>query len=76
MVIQKKRPDGYPCHQCAPRDWRNVPIISGDYDLDATILHRKNKDMIGRLELYVRPKRASYGYNSSYNAYHGQAGDE
>jgi hypothetical protein len=44
--------------------------------LDATILHRKNQDMIGRLELYVRPKRASYGYNSSYNAYHGQAGDE
>jgi len=76
MSIQKKRSDGYPCHQCAPRDWRNIPVISGDYDLDATIVNRKNQDMIGRLELYVRPKKASYGSTSAYNSYHHYAGDD
>jgi hypothetical protein len=75
MSIQKKRSDGYPCHQCAPKDWRNVPVITGDYDFDATILHRKNLDMIGRLELYVRPKRASYGYKTSYDAYESSGDD-
>lgn len=60
----------YPCHQCAPRDWRNVPIMTGDYDFDATIMHRKNPDMIGRLELYVRPRRgAAYRYVTNYDAY-------
>jgi len=75
MSIQKKRSDGYPCHQCAPKDWRNVPMITGDYDFDATILHRKNLDMIGRLELYVRPKRSSYGYKTSYDAYESSGDD-
>jgi len=52
-----------------------VPVITGDYDFDATILHRKNLDMIGRLELYVRPKRASYGYKTSYDAYESSGDD-
>ena len=69
-MLKPKRDDGYPCHQCAPRDWRNVPIMTGDYDLDATILHRKNSDMIGRLELYVRPRAGSvYKYVTNYDGY-------
>lgn len=73
--MKQKRSDGYPCHQCAPRDWRNVPNVTGDYDLDATILNRTNGDMRGRLELYVRPKKASYGYLTAYNGYHNHQGD-
>jgi hypothetical protein len=49
--------------------------VTGDYDLDATILNRKNGDMRARLELYVRPKKASYGYLTAYNGYHNYQGD-
>lgn len=57
------------CHQCAPRGWRDVTDVTGDYDLDATIAHRHNKDLPHRLELYV--KRASYGKRTGYSGYRG-----
>ncbi len=57
------------CHQCAPRGWHDVPDVTGDYDLDATILHRHDKDLPHRLELYT--KRASYGKRTGYSGYRG-----
>jgi len=70
-----KAPKGsYPVHQCCPEGWRNTPVITGDYDLDATILHRHNKDLPHRLELYTRRTKSPYGALSAYNAisnYHG-----
>ena len=57
------------CHQCAPRGWHDVPDVTGDYDLDATILHRHDKDLPNRLKLYV--KRASYGKRTGYSGYRG-----
>ncbi len=44
-----------------------VHKVTGDYDLDATILHRRNKDLPDRLKLYT--KRGSYSYKTAYNAY-------
>lgn len=41
------------CHDCAPKAWREVPVIAGDYDLDATIAHRKNADLPHRLAMYT-----------------------
>lgn len=51
----------------APKAWHNVPNVCGDYDLDATILHRGNKDLPDRLKLYL--KRGAYSYKTAYNAY-------
>lgn len=48
------------CHINGPKDWHEVPVVSGDYDLDATIMHRNNKDMPKRLNLYVR-RPSGYG---------------
>lgn len=49
-------------HQCAPKPWRQVPNLTGDYDLDATILHRKNRDMAARLAQHISgPAGAGYG---------------
>lgn len=56
----------------APKGWHDVPNVCGDYDLDATILHRSNRDLPARLELYI--KRNSYGPRTAYNAY--GAGDD
>jgi hypothetical protein len=49
------------CHDCGPKAWRNVPNVTGDYDLDATILHRNNPNLPARLKLYVKTKLKSYG---------------
>jgi hypothetical protein len=57
------------CHQCAPRGWNDIADVTGDYDLDATIAHRNNKDLPHRMELYV--KRRSYGKRTGYSAYRG-----
>ena len=64
------------CHDCAPKDWHSVPVVSGDYDLDATILHRSNKDLPDRLEMYVKQRVNAYGARTGYNGYHGYSGDD
>lgn len=55
------------CHDCAPLGWHDVPRMTGDYDMDATILHRENTDLPARLHLYL--KRGAYSYKTAYNAY-------
>jgi hypothetical protein len=55
------------CHDCCPNGWKDVPKMTGDYDLDATILHRHNKDLPDRLRLYV--KRGAYSSKTAYNGY-------
>jgi len=64
------------CHQCAPREWRRTPNLTGDYDLDSTILHRRNKDIGHRLELYLRKGSGTYGTRSAYSGRRGYHGDE
>lgn len=64
------------CHQCAPRGWRHVPDLTGDYDLDATIAHRNNKDLPHRLANYTKKKVNAYGPRTGYNGYHGYSGDD
>lgn len=54
---------------CAPKAWNDVPRLTGDYDLDATIAHRHNKDLPDRIHLYV--KRAIYGKRTGYSGYRG-----
>lgn len=63
------------CHINGPKGWHDVPVVSGDYDLDATILHRDNKNMPKRLNLYVKRGGAGYGPRTGYNAYKTYSGD-
>jgi len=64
------------CHDCAPPGWHSVPDVTGDYDLDATILHRSNSDLPKRLNLYVKHPGNAYGYRTNYKGYHGNHGDD
>jgi len=59
-------------HDCAPKDWRKVPNVVGDYDLDATLLHRNNANLPNLLRMYI--SRDS-GPRTGYNAYHNYKGD-
>lgn len=63
------------CHTNGPKDWHSVPVMTGDYDLDATILHRSNKDMPKRLNLYLRRPSPGYGPRTGYDAYNTYSGD-
>lgn len=66
------------CHINGPKAWHDVPVVTGDYDMDATILHRTNKNLPHRLNLYVMRKGsgAGYGPRTGYNGYHGYSGDD
>jgi hypothetical protein len=64
---------------CSPGPWHAVPKITGDYDLDATIMHRKNKDMIARIGMYLRTPMGfsgAYSPRSSIRGYSGNHGDD
>lgn len=65
---------GRRCHDCAPQAWHDVPELTGDYDFDATILHRGNKDLPNRLALYVK-RGKTYGPVTGYSGYHNYSGD-
>lgn len=69
-----RNPKGCRHHLCAPKAWRTVPILSGDYDLDASIMHRSNKDMPSRLQLHL--KKGTYGPLTGYGGYSNMHGDD
>jgi hypothetical protein len=51
--------------------------MTGDYDLDATIMHRSNRDMVSRLGQHLRATSgASYGVRTGNTAYSGNHGDD
>lgn len=67
------------CHSAAPKAWRDVPKVTGDFDLDATILHGNNRDMPARLALYCKGSNgggAAYKPVTAYNGYSNYHGDD
>lgn len=62
------------CHACAPKAWRDIPNISGDYDFDATVAHRDNPSLPDKMAMYLR-KGKSFGPVTAYNGYGGYGGD-
>jgi hypothetical protein len=64
---------------CSPKPWHAVPKVTGDYDLDATIMHRKNRDMQTRIGMYLRAPGVTagvYGPRSMKSGYSGNHGDD
>lgn len=64
------------CHDCAPKPWKVVPNVTGDYDLDATIMHRRNRDMAARLAQHLARTAPTYGARTHYTGYSGNHGDD
>jgi hypothetical protein len=61
-------------HECCPKEWRATPDMSGSYELDASILRSKNKDVPARLKLFLENESA-YGPRTGYDGYHNYSGD-
>ena len=68
--------DGTPhsYHECAPREWRGVPDMTGNYELDAMLARATNADLPARLRLYMESEVA-YGARTGYDGYHNYGGD-
>lgn len=61
-------------HQCAPKEWRRTPDVTGSFELDASIARCKNGDLAKRMQFYVERENA-YGPITGYDGYHGYSGD-
>ena len=57
-----KRLRSVTCHDCAPKEYRHTPKMTGDYDLDATIMHRRNSDMAQKVTAKMRAKHGGRKY--------------
>jgi hypothetical protein len=50
--------------------------MTGDYDLDATILHRTNGDMAKKIQSHLSNPRGVYGSRTAYSGNSGNHGDD
>lgn len=68
--------DGAPhsCHECAPKEWRQTPDMTGSYELDAAIARSNNANLPARLKLFMENEMA-YGPSTGYRGYHNYGGD-
>jgi hypothetical protein len=67
-------PKRYECHECAPKEWRTTPDMSGSYELDAVLVRSSNRDLPARLRLFME-NEVAYGARTGYDGYHGYGGD-
>ena len=51
---------------CCPTDWENVPDITGNHEMDGSIMRCKNKDAQAKLSDYLVGDRA-YAINTAYS---------
>lgn len=71
-----RRPSNCQNHRCCPQEWRNVPDLTGSYELDAVIHKNSNRDIPARLEMYLDRSDPLYGPRTGYSGYHGYSGDD
>ena len=61
-------------HECAPKDWRKIPDMTGSHELDAVILRSKNGNIPDRLKVFLE-NEVAYGARTGYDGYHNYGGD-
>jgi len=78
-----KHPRGVPCHDCAPQDWKMTPNITGDFEMDASIMHAKAKRLHTDLVHHVKAEGLwnhtdpnAYHPRTAYRGYDGYHGDD
>lgn len=69
-----RNPKGHTCYECAPKDWRKTPDLTGSHELDAVILRNPNRNIPARLKLFLENENA-YGARTGYDGYHNYGGD-
>jgi hypothetical protein len=65
-------------HQFAPRAWRQVHNLTGDYVFDGSIengMHPQALKIADKLRMHLATGE-SYGFKTAYRGYSGLAGDD
>jgi len=62
-------------HEFCPKDWKEVPNITGSHELDAVIARSNNSDVNDRLKMYVDRQAGAYSPRTGYNGYSNYGGD-
>lgn len=70
-----KRPKYATDHTVAPKIYRHTPNITGDYDLDASIMHGKHSPAM-ESKLKTHRSETVYGPKTGYDGYQGYSGDD
>lgn len=70
-----RKPRGYRNHTVAPKAWRQTSNLTGDYEMDASILHSRNKSVAAKIESHLSDGAAAYSPRTAYNGYDGYKGD-
>jgi hypothetical protein len=84
-----KYPKGNNCHQACPIDWRHTPNMTGDFEMDASIMNAKAKRLKTDLIHHIKadglwnsiapgepgPSK-TYGPRTNYQGYDGYHGDD
>lgn len=70
-----KRPKHATDHTVAPKAWRHTPNMTGDYDLDASIMYNNNKALPSKLPQHLISEEGAYGPHR-YSGYNGYKGDD
>lgn len=61
-------------HWCAPKQWRTVQAITGDYVFDRSVAACKNTDMANHIQDHLS-EGPGYGPLTGYNGYRNYHGD-
>lgn len=64
-----------PMHEHCPAEYRQTPNMTGDYEMDASIMASKNSDVPRRLKMYLSGGNA-YSPVTNYGGYHNYHGDD
>ena len=69
---------GHTTHKskCCPKEWEDIPVITGEHELDAVITYNDNQDMVHRLALYCGAEDTAYGQVTGYSGYQHYHGDD
>ena len=62
-------------HECCPPEWRNTPLVTGDYDFDESLRRSKNPEMHKRLQSHIAGGGPGYGPLTGYDGYSNYSGD-
>lgn len=66
-----RQPKGYTEYGeegCCPAEWNHVPNMTGNHEMDGSIMRCKNKDAQARLVDHIAGGGGAYGINTAYTS--------
>jgi hypothetical protein len=75
MKDPKRYNHQYGEHGYCPKEWDGIPVVTGNFQMDAVIAINNNSDIRNRLAIYCASSDTAYGPITGYDGYSGYSGD-